>query len=253
MTGLAAILGALVASAGCVTSTSGGPQVEASPSDAAVANVQLGVAYMRKGDLELAHEKLSRAVTQDPNLPSAHTYYAFVLDQLGQTDDASTHYERAIRLAPDDPVIHNLYGAFLCRHERIRQGEKHFAAAARNPRYRTPEAALTNAGVCVLKRPDADAAEAYFRQALDRNPRYPEALWQLAALSFQEGRYLQSRAFLERFGETSEPSAASLWLAVQVERELGDSSAAGRFEQTLIDRFPESVETRLLLEERGGG
>ena len=107
--------------------------------------------------------------------------------------------------------------------------------------------------MCVLNRPDIEAAEAYFRHALDRNPNYPEALWQLATLTFNEGRYLQSRAFLQRFSETAKLSSESLWLAVRVERELGDTGAAGRYERALIDRFPESVETRQLLEERGGG
>ena len=43
------------------------------PHEAAVYNVQLGLAYMNQGELERAKEKLDRALTQDPNSADVHS------------------------------------------------------------------------------------------------------------------------------------------------------------------------------------
>ena len=59
--------------------------------------------------------------------------------------------------------------------------------AANDPVYKTPELALTNAGMCMSRAGRIDEAEKYFRQVLTRKPRYGDALLQLADLDFQRG------------------------------------------------------------------
>ena len=105
----------------------------------------------------------------------------------------------------------------------------------------------TNAGVC-MKRVDLAVAEDYLRQALSSDPRNAEALLQIADVAFQRGNYLQARAFLERHLDVSPKAPASLWLGYQVETAMNDFGAADVYGSELRARFPESVETRLLLE-----
>jgi type IV pilus assembly protein PilF len=145
----------------------------------------------------------------------------------------------------------NLYGAFLCRNDREEEAERYFAQAAKDRRYRTPEVALTNAGVCLLRKPDPDSAEAYFRQALVANPRFADALWHMSRLSFERGNYLQARAFIQRYAEVGAMSPAALWLGVRLERELGDGEAAARYAERLKQEFPASDEARQLAESQG--
>ena len=172
-------------------------------------------------------------------------------DQLGDEAKAENHYERALRLEPDTATTLNLYGAFLCRHDRVREADKYFEQAAKDRRYKTPEVALTNAGVCALRMPDQAAAEQYFRQALAINPKFQDALWHMSRLSFEKANYLQARAFLHRYPEVGASSAAALWLVVRVERSLGDTDAANRYAARLQQEFPESDEARLLAESQG--
>ena len=237
---------------GCVT-TSQNTSFESSQQEAARVNATLGWRYMQQGNFDLAMEKLQRALQQDPNSKDAHNSIALLYDRLGDDKAADRHYKLALKNSANDPVVLNLYGVFLCRHEKFEDAEEKFLAAARNRVYRTPEAAYANAGVCQRSVPDLAKAEEYFREALRSNPRYGQALWQLADLSFQQQRYLQARAFLQRFMTQSKPTPESLWLGVRVERALGQTELANEYAQTLRRDFPTSVETRALLENEDGG
>jgi len=241
--------------AGCV-SNSGDVRKnkQASDKDAASYNLQLGVGYLRRGELQLAKDKLEKAVEQDPNLADAHMALAFLYEQIQQYEDAERHFRRATRLEPNNPDVQNTYGAFLCKQGKTRDAVTAFEKAASIPLYRTPEAAYTNAGVCVLNDGQLDAADRYFREALNRNPRYGEALLQLASLSLQREQYLPARAFLQRYLDGNPPNAEVLWLGVRIERTMGDEEAAKRYASQLKKNFPESNETRQLLEsERNAG
>jgi type IV pilus assembly protein PilF len=247
---LATLLVSLVLGA-CVTTTNIDPAPPKEPEEAAEINTQLGAEYLRQGKLELAQEKLEKAIEQNPQLASAHTYLALVYDQLGDEPKAEKHYERALKLEPGTATTLNLYGAFLCRHDREKEADKYFEQAAQDRRYKTPEVALTNAGVCALRLPDQSIAESYFRQALAANPKFQDALWHMSRLSFEKSNYLQARAFLQRYAEVGAMGAAALWLGVRVERSLGDADAAKRYAARLQQEFPESDEARLLAESTG--
>ena len=115
--------------------------------------------------------------------------------------------------------------------------------AARNPLYRTPEAALTNAGVCARGIPDNEAAEEYFRQALAHVPGYREALIQLADLNYMTEDYFQARAFLERYLQYGPASADALILGVRIEVAQGDEPAAAAYKQRLETEFPSAAKS----------
>jgi type IV pilus assembly protein PilF len=242
---LAMMLGAVTA---CVTTTESSPPPKESPTDAASFNVQLGANYLSQGRLELAKEKLDKAVVQDDQLAIAHTYSGLLYDRLNDSDKAAYHYRRALRLAPDDSATLNLYGAFLCRQGDVSTATRYFMKALDDPLYRTPEVPLTNAGICLLQEnEDVDAAESYFRRALQANQRYPDALWQLARVSETRGLPLQARAFFQRFAEVGQMSSEALWLGVRIERSLGDDEGASRYAEKLLEDYPDSVEASELM------
>ena len=134
----------------------------------------------------------------------------------------------------------NNYGGFLCRQGERAEGIKHFEKAARNAYFRTPETALTNAGVCARGIPDLDESERFFREALARNPAFPEALLQMADLKMEQGEALSARAFLQRYESVGPASPASLRLGQDVERALGNDKGARDYARRLNDEFPEA-------------
>lgn len=215
---------------------------------AAEANVQLGVGYLQQGKYDLALAKLEKAIEQDPNLASAHNVIAVLYERLNQNDLAEQHYRRALSLDPGDSGTHNNYGRFLCMRNQLREAEEQFLIALKNPLYPTPEIAHTNAGICALRVPDKAKAEEHFRRAVKVNPRYREALFELAKLNFDQERYLPARAYLQRYLDLAPRSADSLWLGVRIERKLGNKDAAASYALLLKSNFPDSEETRWLLE-----
>lgn len=217
--------------------------------EAATANLNLGVAYLRQGKWELAKEKLEKSISQNPRQTAAHDAIALVYENLGEYESAAKHYSRAIKLEPNNAAAQNSYGVFLCRRlKQPRQAQKYFQAAADNPRYATPAAALTNAGVCMLQIPDPQAAEGYFREGLERDPRYPQALIQMTELAYANEQHLQARAFLERLETVTAPAPSLLWLGIQIEDKLGDEQRAEQYKLRLKDRFPTSEEARKVIE-----
>jgi len=238
MVRLAALVLCCLALAGCVSSGSR-PQ---SAREAAEANVNLGAGYLRQGRIDLAIERLERALELEPRLADAHSTIAIAYDQLGRQADAERHYLRATQLEPDNAPAANSYAVFLCRQGRWRDAEPYFVRAADNPRYPTPAAALTNAGVCARAASDLDKAEQYLRRALDRTPNFPDALAGMLELSYQRGNYLAARAFLQRYLDVRPATAPVLLMCVRIERELEDRAAEQRCLRQLREDFPNSAE-----------
>lgn len=237
--------------AGCVTTETVTPGTQPDMKEAARLNTQLGIDYMRKGQLEFALEKFERALEQDPDLAIAHSSIAFLYARKGDKERAEDHYREALDLNADDPFTLNNFGIFLCGQGEVDDAEELFVQAAKSPSNATPEDAWTNAGVCVRRENKLDKAEQYLREALQLNPRHPNALSQMAWLTFQRKDYLRTRAFLQRYEAVGPPTAETLWIGAQTERQLGDRVAALAYERNLRSRFPDSREATELLRKTG--
>ncbi len=221
--------------------------VESEPDKAAQLNLELGVAYMNKQDNEKALNRLNKALAIDPNFADAHNAIAILHARLGQTELAEKHYAKAVQLAPKDSRALNNYGQFLCTQGNAVKADQMFMRAVDNPLYRTPHIAYLNAGMCARSNNNIDQAEVYFREALKVDSRMYPALFQMADISYTQKHYTLAQSYLNRYAEATEHNAASLWLAVRVEKALGDRDAAASYGLLLKNRFPDSQETRLLL------
>lgn len=241
--------------AGCVTTTEVPlPGSEPDLDEAAKLNTQLGIDYMRKGQLDLALEKLKKALEQDPDLATAHSSIAFVYARRGDNKLAEEHYREALDENSEDPFTLNNFGVFLCGQNETEDAEEYFLKAARTKDYGTPEAAWTNAGVCLrreikpaVRAQQSARAEQYFREALRLNPQFPDALAQMAQLTHEAGDYLRARAFLQRYESVARATPQSLMIGARNERQLGDMQSARAYERRLKNEFPASTETRELL------
>lgn len=232
----------------CVSTTTGSiTEHQRDDDDAAELNYQLGARYYRAGNYELARDRLLGVIEIKPKMAIAHTTLALTYEALDNDRLAREAYKKAITVAPRNFEVHNAYAVFLCRHKDFDGAEKYFAKAAEHPENDNSEVTLTNAGMCMMQKPDADTAEAFYRAALDRKPAFGEALLQLCLLKFQQEDYLSSRAFLQRFMSVSAPSAGVLYLASRIEDMLNNDRGRTEFEDRLIREFPTSPEARKVL------
>ena len=214
--------------------------------DAAVYNVQLGLAYMNQGDLERAKEKLDRAVTQDPNSADVHSARAMLFERMNQLSKADEEFRAALKLAPHDPDVINNYAVYLCQNGRTDDGVKRFLEAAHNPLYRTPQAAYTNAGVCLRAAKRDDEARGNFDAAIQLRPNYAEAAFQLASLDFDHGQLAAARGRIDGYIGSFEATPDLLLLGVRVARAQRDAVAAQRYARRLQLDYPGSDQARAL-------
>ena len=207
-------------------------------------NVELGIGYYQQGNLELANEKLVKALSQDPNSSQAHYAYAVLQNRFLDLEKTEFHFRKAIELDPQNSEALTNFGAYLCNDNRIEEAEKLFMQAVDNPRYRTPELDYTNAGVCLLKMDSSqtEKAKQYFTKALALRTNYTPALVNLAEISFNEKNHELAALYLQRLHLVSKPTARSLWLNIRNDLELNRNDNLAKLVQTLKTNFPNSKE-----------
>ncbi len=213
--------------------------------------LQLGIEYMRRGKNDIALGRLQDALKVDQNYADAHNAIAILYERVGLDDKAKQHYLKAINLKPNGSDIHNNYGQFLCRHKQWQEANVHFLKALENPVYSAPEIPYTNAGLCALRSKDTQKAETYFRTALQKNSKFPRALFQMANLSYEQKRYLQARDYLQRYLLIAKHTPQTLWLGIRIERVLDNKNMEAKYILLLRKDFPDALETQSLNRERG--
>jgi type IV pilus assembly protein PilF len=236
----------------CACVTTGDTGLKKSPSAAGAANVQLGAAYLQQGNLQVAKDKLEKAVKQTPKDPVVHGMLGLLYHRLGDDTRAEKEYRTALELAPGDPEQLNNYAVFLCSVGRADEGVSRFEEAARNPLYRTPWAAYTNAGVCLrgAKR-DPEAAPLFLR-AMQVNPEYAEAVIELADLDLSEHNAADAYKRVTDFLKTNPSSPELLLLGWRAARDLKDPVGAAQMAWRMQADFPDSDQARTLAQMSGG-
>lgn len=236
-------LGLALLLTGCGSS---GSQHATNPQNAAIANTQLGSAYLNQGELALAKDKLDKALAQDPNNPEVHSVRAMLFERMGQQSKADAEYRTALRLAPNDPNVINNYAVYLCQNGRTDEGVKRFEEAAKNALYRTPETAYTNAGVCLRAAKRDEEARVDFAKALTVKPNSAEAVYQLANLEFQHNELPPARARIDAYLANFNVTPDLLLLGVRVARAQNDRLGAQRYARKLQMDYPGTDQTRAL-------
>ncbi len=209
---------------------------------------RLGIGYMEQGKYEVALAKFDKAIEADSNYSPAYGYKAVLNERLKQLEEADQNYQTAIRLNPKDDNIGNFYGSFLCKNERFDEAEAVFLQVIQNPFNLRQENAMINAGRCARLEPDLEKAEQYFRQASERNKQFALPLLELAKLSYSRNKLSTARAYMQRYFGLARKSPKTLWLALRIERGIGDETEIARYTYLLKSKFPDSLETKALVE-----
>lgn len=218
---------------------------------AAEANFKLGVGYMQSGHLEVASEKLLKALQYDDNYPEAHNAIGVLYEEMREYAPAETHFKEAIAIKSDYTLAKLNYARLLCKHfpERAAEGESEFQKIATDPANAGAVAADAYAGlgVCTRTRGDLAQAEVLLRKALDSDPNNTTALYELAEISQTQNKTMQGRAFLQRYHAQTHATPQSLWLGILIETAGdGDAHLRQQYIALLSGRFPNSEEARRL-------
>lgn len=239
---LLGLLGVLVA--GCVSQQQQERDVE-NQKARALAHTDLGAVYYQQRQYKIALEEFTEASRIDPSFAFAYNGLGLVHSALGENDKADANFRKAIQLEPNNSESHNNYGGFLCAQGRYDESIKEFLAAVKNPLYTTPAAAYANAGICSIRKKDTVNGEIYLKQALQKDPLFNSAAYQLANLQFARKDAPAAKQTLQNAMLTN-PSPEMLWLAIQIERALGAQDAEASYALQLRRKYPDSEQAKLL-------
>jgi len=231
---------------GPTTAESGGVGEASEPRNRARLHTELAAAYYERGNMSVALDELRTAQAADPRYAPAHSMFGLVYMELRENDLAQQSFERAIGIAPTDPDINHNYGLFLCQTKRENESVKYFMQALKNPLHASPWRSYAAAGACSMRAGNLKDAEVYLDRALRLDPDEPAALLPLAQIRYRQGNIGDARKLVSRYNKLVAPSSESLWLALRIERKLGERVAEQSYANQLRRRFPSSTEYQSL-------
>ncbi|MEC8355837.1 MAG: tetratricopeptide repeat protein [Pseudomonadota bacterium] len=103
----------LVVMNACVTTTTGGFNVEASDEETLENHIQLAVAYFNADDMPNARRYLNNALEIDSRNSEANNILALISQREGDLELAIENFQRAVRLDQDNARARNKYIALL--------------------------------------------------------------------------------------------------------------------------------------------
>ncbi|OGT00129.1 MAG: type IV pilus biogenesis/stability protein PilW [Gallionellales bacterium RIFCSPLOWO2_12_FULL_59_22] len=246
---LTALLFSLIALAGCGTPPGAGQADQDQSRSRAIAKVHTELAgmYYERAQMGVALGEIDIALQAERNYAPAYNVRGLIHLALREYKEAEGDFQKSLSLDNSNSEAHNNYGWFLCQRGKEKDSIPHFMAALKNPLYATPERAYLNAGVCSKKAGESKDAEEFLQRALQVQPGLPQALLAMAELRFDNGDYIAAKKYFARYSEKSDSlTAEQLWLAVRIERKVGDRNAEASYAMQLRKRFPDARETRML-------
>jgi len=209
-------------------------------------HTELASLYYSRDQFKVALEEVDEALKADANYAPAYNMLGLIHMTLDENSKAKLHFERALKLSPNDPEIHNNYGWFLCENysDQVDRAIEHFQRAINDPLYETRYIAYANAGLCEIKRNNFREASVYLRESLVQNSGYRPALVGLIEMDYKRGQLDLARSKLNGFMQRHTPTIKSLVLGIQIERALGNSRSVDSYLFQLQKNFPDSKEAR---------
>ncbi len=207
--------------------------------------------YFSRGNFNVALQETKLAIRDDPNYVQAYNMQGLVYMELREDVAARQAFDRALSLDPNNSEVLNNFGWFLCTRSDTERGLAMLKKASTDPLYPTPEKAYLSTGLC-LRRMHQDAeAEQYIKRAVATRPDMVGALYNLAAIEYEQSRYKDADTYLTRYMRlVPNPPIEGLVLGVKVARGVGDSATEQSYLQQLRRRFPDAPQTHELAEKR---
>ena len=105
------------------------------PERAAEINLELGIDYLRKGNLQQAKDKIDRALEQNPRNAQAQSVAGMLYDRLGDREQGRCRTsQRAVSLEPENPDFKNNYAVLPVPEEAATSAARSWRSRRRRTR-----------------------------------------------------------------------------------------------------------------------
>ena len=248
-----ALASTVVSLSGCVTQTyqnNKEPVVvnDATQNEIAMTRISLGLGYLKVGNTKQAKINLEKAKRFAPNLVAVYTSFAHYYETVGEPEQATQAYKKALSLDSDDADTLNNYGVFLCRQEKYDEAEKQFLKAISIPSYILVADSYENLALCQVKARKFDKAEHYLEKAIQHNPSSASALLQMTQLQYAKSDYVKAQGYFTRYEKaTRRFTPDALALAYKIYQKQFKRQVAKNYGAMLINMFASSYPAKQYL------
>ncbi|WP_141055151.1 tetratricopeptide repeat protein [Tepidiphilus succinatimandens] len=212
----------------------------------AKAHIDLALAYIEIGRVDVALDELRAAAAEAPDYPPLHYAWGVTHLAIGDRVQAESGLKRALAAAPRDPDFNYAYGWFLCTGPDPASGLPYIEQVVTNPYYGGKARAYANLAWCQDMTGNREAARRSIQEAIRLEPRNTVVLYQAARLAQRWGEWDKASDYLQRLMREIDPDPAVLWMALNVERKRGDTAAFEQYAKRLRTEFPDSPEAERL-------
>lgn len=225
---------ALVLLAGCQTAPRSNGLLET--------RLQLGLAYLARGEPDAAQRNLLRALALAPDDYRTQLAEARYQQQVGDNVEAAQRYRQALTLAPQNGYVLNNYGAFLCGLGQYEASQRYFSQAAKDSATGVRADSVENSGYCYLNAGEQRHARDALMKALAADPAKGMPMLAEAERRFSKGKRDDSRLLLDIYQRRFPASAESVWLEIRFAAQDGRSADVERYGKQLARIFPQSIQ-----------
>lgn len=150
--------------------------------------IRMADSYYRAGRVSEALDIIEKAVAADPKNASLRNFAGQLSFFAGRFDDAEKHFLEALRIDAYMTDARNNLGALYDSTGRKELAEQEYKKALADSAYPTPEKVHLNLGLLYQSQGRADEATASFRRAVETNPKFWRAHYELASALDKAGR-----------------------------------------------------------------
>lgn len=212
--------------------------------------MELASGYFANGQVATALDEVKLALAAKPDYGPAYNLRGLIYAALGDDRLAEESFRRAQQINPRDAdTLHN-HGWFHCQRQRYAEAERLLGQAVAQPGYANVARSLMAQGICQARAGRWADAERALSRAYELEPANPVIAVNLAEVLLRRNELERARFYIRRVNALPEVSnAQTLWLALRVERRIGNDSGVRELGAQLKGRFPQSPEALRL--ERG--
>ena len=205
--------------------------------------MQLATGYFARGQATTALDEVKLALVAKPEFGAAYNLRGLIYASLGDDPLADESFRRALQINPrDSDAMHN-YAWFHCQRQRPADAERLFAQALAQPGYALVPRTMTAQGICQARAGRWADAERTLARAYEMDSGNPVIGVNLAEVLYRRGELERARFYIRRVNaQTEVVNAQTLWLALRVEKRLGNEAGVRDLGGQLAGRFPRSPE-----------
>lgn len=201
------------------------------------AQVELGLEYLKREQLDVARELFEKALEIDQSSSTAYHGLGLVEAKSLNLSLAREYLKRAVLLDSDNLNANSDYAVVLCETKSARQGIERLEQIKKVDHGLAIQLAL---GRCYEGNHQFEQAEVAYKSVLSADPTMRQALLSMAHLKYKADNFLSARAFVQRYFSTNTVSSDALLLAAKVENNLRNLEDRDRYARRLWARYPTS-------------